>query len=181
MYTNISLKGNDVVNAASLTCRGYGMSHVPRHSGSVHTMPHKFENGTPTVKTKQNFSVHTWKRIKCSASTRQRLEATKTLKCTSEHAHIEALGPPWSRLSADFSSLPPYLNVVTLLFTRKRLLSFLIYPACQALRIILRKKKTKPNTFHGLMTRWNCCWMSQATTKLRRPLISLIHVIKCDI
>ena len=82
-----------------------------------------------------------------SASTLQRSEASKTLKRTFEHAHIEALSPPRSRLPADFSLLPPYLNVVTLLFTRKRLLSFLIYPACQAL-IILRKKKTKPNTFH---------------------------------
>ena len=155
------------------------------------TMPDKFENGTLTMKKKTKVCCPHMKTDKMfcvrspyellSASTLQRSEASKTLKRTFEHAHIEALSPPRSRLPADFSLLPSYLNVVTLLFTRKRLLSFLIYPACQALRIILRKKKTKPNTFHGLMTRWNCCWMSQATTKLRRPLISLIHVIKCDI
>ena len=32
------------------------------------TMPDKFQNGTLTMKTKQKFAVHTWKRIKCSAS-----------------------------------------------------------------------------------------------------------------
>ena len=147
-------------------------------------MPDKFENGTLPMKTKQKFSVHTWKRIKCSASgahmsfclrpdqrRQKRLNAPLSMRI-SRH---------WARREVGFQPTSPYSrHIWTLLFTRKRLLSFLIYLPCQALRIILRKKK-KPNTFHGLMTRWNCCWMSQATTKLRRPLISLVHVIKCDI
>ena len=76
---------------------------------------------------------------------------TTTIRGTFEHAHIEALSSPWSRLPANFSSLPPYLKVVTLLFTRRRLLFFLIYLACQTVRRTLRKKKPKLNTFHGLM------------------------------
>ena len=31
---------------------------------------------------------------------------------------------------------------------------FLMYLACQAVKRTLRKRKTKPNTFHGLVTRW---------------------------
>ena len=131
----------------SLSCK---YSRKGMHLGPVHTMPDKFENGTLTMKMKQKFSVHNMKTGKMfcvrspyellSASTLQRSEASKTLKRTFVHAHIGALSQP-------------YLDVVTLLLTRKRLLSFLIYLACQAAGRKLRKKKTKPNTFHGLMTR----------------------------
>ena len=151
-------------------------------------MPDKFENGTLPMKTKQKFSVHTWKRIKCSASGAHMSFCLRPhYKDQRRQKRLNApLSMPisryWARREVGFQPTSPYSrHIWTLLFTRKRLLSFLIYLPCQALRIILRKKKTKPNTFHGLMTRWNCCWMSQATTKLRRPLISLIHVIKCDI
>ena len=54
-------------------------------------MPDKFESATLTLNPKQKFSVHTWKRIKCFASTLVRSEAAKTLECIFEHAHRSQL------------------------------------------------------------------------------------------
>ena len=106
-------------------------------------MPDKFENGTLPMKTKQKFSVHTWKRIKCSAS------GAHMSFCLRPHykdqRRQKRLNAPLSmHISRHWAFQPtsPYSrHIWTLLFTRKRLLSFLIYLACQALRIILRKKK----------------------------------------
>ena len=66
-----------------------------------------------------------------SASTLQRSEASKTLKRTFEHAHIEALSPPRSQLPADFSLLPPYLNVVVY---AKEIIIFFNLPTMSSLK-----------------------------------------------
>ena len=98
----------------------------------------------------------------------QRSEATKTLKCTFENAHIEALSPPWSRLPAEFSSpqlTPAIFERCDVDVYAREVLIFLIYLPCPAVKRTLQKKKAKPNTFHGLMTRWNCCLMSDLRPK----------------
>ena len=53
---------------------------IETYLGLVHTMPDKFENATLRAKTEQMFCVHTWKRIKCSASTLQRFRWLFTFK-----------------------------------------------------------------------------------------------------
>ena len=147
-------------------------------------MPDKFENGTLPMKTKQKFSVHTWKRIKCSAS------GAHMSFCLRPHykdqRRQKRLNAPLSmRISRRWARrlllTPAIFERCDVVVYAKEVIIFFNLPSMSSLKNNTAEEKTKPNTFHGLMTRWNCCWMSQATTKLRRPLISLIHVIKCDI
>ena len=79
-----------------------------------------------------------------SASTLQRSEASKTLKRTFEHAHIEALSPPRSRLPADFSLLPPYLNVVVY---AKEIIIFFNFPSMSSLKNNTAEEKKKKTEY----------------------------------
>ena len=79
-----------------------------------------------------------------SASTLQRSEASKTLKRTFEHAHIEALSPPRSRLPADFSLLSPYLNVVVY---AKEVIIFFNLPSMSSLKKNTAEEKIKTENF----------------------------------
>ena len=120
------------------------MSHVRRDSCPIHTIYQiNLKWNSYSVNGTKVFCPHVkMDEIFCSASTQHRSEATKTLKCTFEHAQIEALSPPWSRLP-DFS----YCRLKVVTFTRKRLLLFLIYLECQAVIRTLRKKKDKTQYF----------------------------------
>ena len=134
----------------------------------------KFENGTLTMKTKHVFCP----RMKTN---KMFCVHTKTTRGDKNAPLSMRISRHWARHELGFHPTSPHSALFERCCRRQRGYYFFNLPTMSSCEKNTEEEKTKPKTFYNLMTRWDCCWMSQSTTKLRKPLrMSIGNLVKAS-